>query len=122
MTDPGNRFDDNFMRAFAMMAAGILLNLGLFFVLAIFAPIVVGIVCGYILGHEKHGILAGILSSAFAYSLIFVATGFATDLAEFGSAVLIMCAFAGFGGWIGVFIQKKMRESSQVSTTILPGE
>jgi hypothetical protein len=110
------------MRAFAIIAAGILLNIGLFFILALFAPLVVGIVCGYILGHQKHGIISGILSSAFAYSLIFVVTEFGTDLAAIITAVLIMCVIGGFGAWIGVRVQKMMRESAQVSTTILPGE
>ena len=100
------------MRALALFAAGILLNIGLFFVLALFAPLVVGIACGYILGHKRNGILTGFLSAVFSYSLMFIVTGFATDLAVFGTAVLIMSFIGGAGGFIGAYLQKKMIESS----------
>ncbi|MCJ7817313.1 MAG: hypothetical protein MUP60_00550 [Candidatus Thorarchaeota archaeon] len=77
MSETTNPLDYNAMRAFALTAAGILLNLGLFFVLAFFAPLLAGIICGYILGHKRNGILAGFLSAVFAYALIFAVTGFA---------------------------------------------
>lgn len=123
MTEPVNRLNDETMRAFAMVAAGILLNLGLFFVLALFAPLVVGLICGYIVGHQRNGVIVGILSAMFSYSLVFIATGFATDLVVFSSAVLIMCIIGGVGGFIGTLAYKKTsKSSSQVSTMIRPGE
>lgn len=119
MTEPTNQFNsgriprvnDEKMRTFAIAAAGILLNLGLFFVLALFAPLVVGMVCGYILGHKRNGILAGFLSAVLAYSLIFIVTGFAIDIPVFISAVLIMSSIGGIGGYIGILIQKRMIDS-----------
>lgn len=120
MTVPTNQFNgesiprviDEKMRTFAIIAAGILLNLGLFFILALFAPLVVGMVCGYILGHKRNGILAGFLSAVFAYSLIFIVTGFATDIPVFVSALLIMSFLGAVGGYIGALVQKKIIESS----------
>jgi hypothetical protein len=118
-----DQFNNNSMRAFAIFAAGILLNLGLFFVLVLIAPLVVGIVCGYVLGSKRNGIITGTLSAVFSYSLIFIGTGFATDIPVFGTAVLIMSLIGGAGGFIGALIQKMMIDlSSQVSTTMRPGE
>ncbi|TFH08969.1 MAG: hypothetical protein E4H14_05380 [Candidatus Thorarchaeota archaeon] len=107
-----DRFNDDAMKAFAIFAAGILLNLGLFFVLALFAPMVVGIVCGYILGKKRNGILTGFLGAVVSYALMFIVTGFAVDIAVFGTAVLIMSLIGGAGGFIGAVLQKRMIESS----------
>jgi len=118
-----NLFNDNGMRVFAILAAGILLNWGLFFILALLAPLVVGFICGYILGHQRNAIFAGTLSAAFSYALLFIATGSASDLLVFSEAVLIMAILGGVGGFIGTLLYKRMSKSSyHVSTTILPGE
>jgi len=115
--------NDNFIRFFAITAAGILLNLGLFFMVIFGAPLIVGIVSAYILGDRRNGIISAFLSSLFAYSLMFIVTGFATDIPVFIAAVLIMCSIAIVGGFIGAIIHKKaVASSSQVSTTIRPGE
>ena len=122
MTKPVNQTYD-VLRVFAIFAAGILLNWGLFFVLTLFTPLVVGFVCGYILGHKRNAIIAGTLSAVFSYGLLFIATGFASDLIVFSEAVLIMAIIGGVGGFIGTLLHKRMSQSSpQVSTTILPGE
>lgn len=118
-----NQINDNAMRFFAIIAAGILLNLGLFFMVIFAAPFIVGIMSAYILGDRKNGIIAAFVSSFLAYSLMFIVTGFATDIPVFIAAVLIMCSIAVVGGIVGAIIQRKVVESSsQVSTTILPGE
>ena len=118
-----NQFDASRMRAFAIIAAGILLNLGLFFILFLFAPLLVGIVCGYILGHRRNGVLAGFSSSLFSYTLMFYATGLEGGPVEFITAVLIMCIIGAVGGLFGHSLHKRMVDSSsQVSTTIRPGE
>ena len=123
LTKPANRFNDDAIRVLAIIVAGILLNLGLFFILAIFAPLVVGLVCGYILDYKRNGIIAGLLSAVFSYSLIFAVAGFATDIIVFSVSILIMAIIGAVGGFIGARIYKRMSESSaQVSTTILPGE
>ena len=103
--------------------AGILLNWGLSFILTIFAPLVVGFICGYILGHQRNAIIAGTLSAVFSYGVLFYATGYASDLIVFSEAVLIMALIGGVGGFIGTRIYTRMSKPSyQVSTTILPGE
>jgi len=122
VTETTTRIDDTSMRFFAIVAAGILLNLGLFFMVIFGAPLIVGIVSSYILGNRKNGMISAFLSSLIAYSLMFIVTGFATDIPVFIAAVLIMCFIAVVGGFIGAIIHKKTVESSsQVSTTIRPG-
>jgi len=122
VSETTNHNNDNAMRFFAIVAAGILLNLGLFFMVIFGAPLIVGIMSAYILGNRRNGIVSAFLSSLFAYSLMFIVTGFATDIPVFVVAVLIMCSIAVVGGFIGAIIHKKSVESSsQVSTTILPG-
>ncbi|MCK5265259.1 MAG: hypothetical protein KAR03_06595 [Candidatus Thorarchaeota archaeon] len=123
MSETVSRFNDDAMRVFAILAAGILLNWGLFFILTLITPLVVGIICGYILVHQRNAIIAGTLSAAFSYALLFIATGSASDLIVFSEAVLIMVIFGGVGGFIGSVLYKRMSKSSyQVSTTIRPGE
>lgn len=123
MPVPVNRYNDPVMRVFAIFTAGILLNGGLFFILAIFTPLVVGFICGYILGHQRNGIIAGTLSAMISYGLIFFYTGVASDLIVFSEAVLIMAILGGVGGFIGPLVYKRASKSSHhVSTTILPGE
>ena len=112
MTKPTSQINDETMRALALFAAGILLNIGLFFVLALFAPLVVGIACGYILGHKRNGILTGFLSAVFSYSLMFIVAAFGTNFLDLVGAVLIMSFIGGAGGFIGAYLQKKMIESS----------
>ena len=101
----------NAVRTFAITAAGILLNLGLFFILVIGAPLVVGVVCGYILGNRKNGLIASVLSSIVAYALIFTVTGYATDIPAFATAILIMCVIGAVGAIIGAYIQQWMVEA-----------
>ena len=123
VTETTTRIDDASMRFFAIVAAGILLNLGLFFIVIFGAPLIVGIMSSYILGSRKNGIVSAFLSSLIAYSLMFIVTGFATDIPVFVAAVLIMCFIAVVGGIIGAAIGKRsIDSSSQVSTTIRPGE
>jgi hypothetical protein len=68
-------------------------------------------VCGYILQQTREGILTGFLSAVFSYSLIFVVTGYGTDLIAFSSAVLIMSILGGIGGYLGIIIQKRVATS-----------
>ena len=112
MSETTNPLDNNAVRIFAMIAAGILLNLGLFFVLIFLAPLIAGMVCGYILRHKRNGILSGFLSSVFSYSLIFAVTGSSVGFLDLIGAVLIMSLIGALGGFIGVVLQKRMIEST----------
>jgi hypothetical protein len=123
LTTPENQFNPELVRVFAMMVAGILLNLGLFFVLALFAPLVVGIILGYILGHKWNGMITSFLGAVVAYLVIFVVTGFGTDLAVLTTAVILMALIGGLGGFLGAIMYHRMNSTRpQVSTTIRPGE
>jgi len=105
------------MRTFAITAAGILLHLGLFFILVIGAPLVVGLVCGYILGNRRNGIIASVVSSIVAYALIFTVTGFAIDIPAFISAILIMCGIGAVGALVGAYVQEWMVEARARTTS-----
>jgi len=123
LSETVNRFNDDAMRVFAIFAAGILLNWGLFFILTILTPLVAGLICGYILGDQRNSIIIGTLSAMFSYALLFIATGSASDLLVFSEAVLIMAIIGGVGGFIGTLLYKRISKSSyQVSTIIRPGE
>lgn len=116
MNEQTTRVNDAMMRTFAITAAGILLHLGLFFILVIGAPLVVGVVCGYFLGNRRNGIIASVVSSIVAYALIFTVTGYATDIPVFATAVLIMCVIGAIGAIIGAYIQQWMVEATARAT------
>ena len=106
-----NSSENQLIGILALIAAGILLNLGLFFVLAILAPLVVGIVCGYLSSQWKDGVFISFVASTIAYSLIFAVTqllpGFTTDLFAIVIAVLIMSTIGVIGGILGSIIKTR---------------
>ena len=112
MNEQVTRVNDTMMRTFAITAAGILLHLGLFFILVIGAPLIVGLVCGYILENRRNGIIASVVSAIVAYALIFTVTGYATDIPAFATAILIMCVIGAVGAIIGAYIQRWMIEAA----------
>lgn len=105
------RREDRLLRAFAIMAAGILLNLGLFFVLGIWTPIFVGLIVGYIIGERGIGLLAGTLSSFFAYSIIIPVTSGESDLLSIVIAVMIMILIGTVGSYFGYYLRTKATDS-----------
>lgn len=111
MNEHRAQINDTMMRTFAITAAGILLHLGLFFILVIGAPLIVGVVSSYILGNRRNGIIASFVSSVVAYALIFTVTGYATDIPVFATAILIMCFIGVIGAIIGAYIQQWMVEA-----------
>jgi len=98
-----SQYDENVVRVFAFIAAGILLNFGLFFVLSIFTPLVVGLVSGFFFFRYRVGVFVGTLSAATAYSIIFIVTATTIiDAFAIASAVAIMMGLGAFGGILGV--------------------
>ncbi|MFW9960449.1 MAG: hypothetical protein ACFFDV_05490 [Candidatus Thorarchaeota archaeon] len=100
-----SQYDENIVRVFAFVAAGILLNFGLFFILSIFTPLVVGLVSGFFFFRYRVGSFVGTLSAAIAYSIVFVVTATVTfDAYAIALAVAIMMILGAFGGILGVLV------------------
>lgn len=104
---PKLKRDDVYIRAFAIMAAGVLLNIGLFFLLGVLTSLFVGLIVGYIIGERGIGPLASTLSSLLAYSIMFFVTSSSYDMLSIIGAVLIMALIGGFGGHLGYYIRMK---------------
>jgi hypothetical protein len=96
-----------------LILAAVLLNLGLFFILAFLAPIVAGIVVGFFLERKDIGTLAGFLGALFSYSgILFVTeylTGFSTDFITLVAAVALMGLFGALGGLLGAFVRSRSK-------------
>ncbi len=103
-----SQYNENIVRVFALVAAGILLNFGLFFILSIITPLVVGLVSGFFFFRYRAGVIVGTLSAAIAYSIIFIVTATTTiDLLVISSAIAIMAGLGAFGGIVGVLVHLK---------------
>jgi hypothetical protein len=108
MAESTTQYEENIVRVFALIAAGILLNLGMFFVLSVFAPLVIGLLSGFFFTRYQKGILTGFVSALIAYAIIFIATSFTTmDVFATIIAVLIMAFLGAMGGAIGVYLHSR---------------
>jgi len=108
MTVSENQYNENVVRIFALIAAGVLLNFGLFFILSILTPIIVGFISGFFFYRYSEGALVGTLSAALSYTIIFIVTSSMTmDILSISSAVLIMSILGLFGGILGVLFHQR---------------
>ena len=111
-----------------MVLAVILLNIGLYFILAIFAPLVSGLICGYFLKSKSNGAIGGFLGGILAFlpmELIsaqatfefYVSEGLYT-MAEIQAnlpyfytlliiAAIILASFGLIGGFVGGILGKR---------------
>lgn len=116
-------------RLLGLIIAAAFLNIGLFFILWIFAPIVSGIVCGYFLRMKKNGAIVGFLGGLLAYvpmQLISAQASFDSYIADgiftpaeilanlpflytilIVGAVMLAC-FGLIGGYIGGSLGKRI--------------
>lgn len=105
--------DSQWERFILLILAAVLLNVGLFFILAFFAPLVAGLVVGFFLGKSKTGSLAGFLSAFFSYSgILFLTeylTGFSSDVLILVSAVVLMGLIGALGGLLGAIIRNRSK-------------
>ncbi|MFX1481874.1 MAG: hypothetical protein ACFFCP_01650 [Promethearchaeota archaeon] len=108
-----SKFESPIVIAGAMILVGVLLNVGLFFILAILAPLVSGLVVGFFLGQPQKGTVVGFLGAAISYTLILWVTesltGYNTELTLLFSAVLLMSLFGSFGGFLGSVIRTRTK-------------
>jgi len=108
VTTKDNQSNENIVRVFALIAAGILLNFGLFFILSILTPLIVGLVSGFFFFRYREGVSVSALSAVVSYSIIFIVTATMTiDILAISSAVMIMAVLGVFGGILGVFLHMK---------------
>ncbi|MBD3406836.1 MAG: hypothetical protein GF411_12035 [Candidatus Lokiarchaeota archaeon] len=102
-----------------MIFSQILLNIGLFFILFYFTPIIAGLVGGYFLASRNKGIQVSFISSLVTYTLIFaiteVMTGQYLDIVTLLFAALMMSGLSMIGGFIGGVIgERSFHQSRQV--------
>ncbi|TFG32156.1 hypothetical protein EU527_10755 [Candidatus Thorarchaeota archaeon] len=105
------RRQDILLRAFAIMAAGVLLNIGLFFMLGILTPLFVGIIVGYIVGEKWLSLLASTFNGLLAYSMILFATNGGNPIIIILEAIILMTMISLMGGLLGYFVQTKFTRS-----------
>jgi hypothetical protein len=113
MNAPPSRLDSLWVRISLFILTAVLLNIGLFFILTFFAPLVAGLVVGFFLERTKIGTLAGFLGAFFSYSgILFVTeylTGFSTDFLTLVSAVILMGLIGALGGFLGALIRNRSK-------------
>ena len=91
----------------AMTVVTILLNFGLFFILYFLAPLVTGLIVGYIVAKYRNAIVIVFIGTALSYFLVFFITDWFLDFAykpeDVIFAVVIMSGIGVLGGAIGSF-------------------
>jgi hypothetical protein len=108
VTKTDRQHNQNIVQIFGLLTAGVLLNFGLFFIFAIFTPLIVGLISGFFFYGYREGVFVGALSATVAYSIIFIVTGTITpDIFIISSAVAIMAILGAFGGTLGVLLHLK---------------
>jgi hypothetical protein len=109
VTVPDTQYEENFVRVIALIAAGILLNLGLFFVLSVFTPLVIGLLSGFFFTRYQAGVLTGAVSALISYSIVFMVTSFMImEISAIVIAVLIMTVLGAMGASLGVYIHSRV--------------
>ncbi len=99
---------DHWIRFIGLVLAAALLNLGLYVVLFVAAPLVSGVVCGYFMLNPKWGALGGFLSSFISsIPLLFLLESLspiAYDVISILIAAILLSAIGALGGLIGGMI------------------
>lgn len=91
----------------------LLLNFGLFFLLNILAPLITGIIVGFISSKVRDGTLISFVGTCLSYCIIFVITewlqGFTSQPLDVAAAVFIMGLIGALGGLIGAYTSTRVR-------------
>ena len=111
MNTTPSRLDSEWGLFSLLVLVVVLLNIGLFFILSYFAPLVSGLVAGFFLGNYKKGALAGFIGIFLSFSSLLLVTeyltGFATDIPTLFFAVVLMGLSGALGGLLGVVIRSR---------------
>jgi hypothetical protein len=96
---------DLLIRFLGLVFASALLNIGLYAVLWVAAPLISGVVCGYFMLNPRWGALGGFLGSTISITpLLFFLESLSSSGADILSifiAALILSAIGALGGFIG---------------------
>ena len=83
----------------------ILFNFGLFFILNFLAPIVIGVVIGFLISRIRDGVVVTYLGTVISYCVVFLISewflGFTTPVIDIAIAVLIMGGLGAGGSGLG---------------------
>lgn len=114
MTTSTSLLDSQAGRFFLMILAAIGLNLGFFIILAIFTPLVVGLVVGYLFRETKIvSSFIGFMGALISYTGILLVTeyltGFTTDYLTIVTAVILMALMGALGGFLGAMMRSRSK-------------
>jgi membrane associated rhomboid family serine protease len=105
------------IRFIGLVLAAALLNVGLYVVLFVAAPLVSGLICGYLILSPRWGAFVGFLGSvAASIPLLFFLESLSSSGADVFSiliAALILSVIGAAGGFIGGVIGMKSRPNLQ---------
>lgn len=94
-----------------MVIVTLLLNFGLFFILNFLAPLVSGLVVGYIVAKHTDAVVITCLGTALSYFAVFLISdwilGFTYRLWDIVFATIIMGGIGVIGGLVGAFLGAK---------------
>jgi hypothetical protein len=101
------------IRFLAAIIAVAFLNVGLYFLLYVLAPLISGLICGLIMREEKKGFLVGYIGSILAYFPLFVfleaiSPSTSSDLLVTFLAAGIISFLGGIGGFLGAIAVNRM--------------
>ena len=103
--------DKQHVRLLLMVIVTVLLNFGLFFILNFLAPLVSGLVVGYLVAKHTDAIIVAFLGTALSYFAVFLLTdwilGFTYALSDVAFAIIIMGCIGVLGGVIGSILATK---------------
>jgi hypothetical protein len=99
------------VRLLLMVIVTMLLNFGLFFILNFLAPLVSGLVVGYLVAKHTDAIIVTCIGTALSYFAVFLLTdwilGFTYALSDVAVAIIIMVGIGVLGGLIGSILGTK---------------
>jgi len=94
--------------AWLALACG-MLNVGLYFILYVITPVVVGCLIGFLLGHRWDSVTGPVVGTSSAYTLLFyyvvVSTGMNAAVTDIVAGALLMGLLSGLGGLIGMRVR-----------------
>ncbi|NWF96582.1 MAG: hypothetical protein HXY34_10625 [Candidatus Thorarchaeota archaeon] len=103
-------------RAAALTVAAALLDVGLFNVLFVLAPVASGLIAGLLLGEKRYAVAASFLGGLIAYLPLFlwvnIAAGSTIYLPTMAAASLIMAVISGIFGLVGTVLRGTGRADS----------
>ncbi len=96
-----------------MIVATILFNFGLFFILNFLAPLITGIIIGFLNAKIEDGVVVSFTGTLISYFILFTISewiqGFNNAAIDIAIAILIMASIGSIGGALGSMIATKAK-------------